>query len=91
MSLVPTQDAGPRTQDGRRTKGERTKDILGSFYVNFMPDDEEDRVPAPFGPNYARLATIKAKYDPKNFFRLNQNIQPCQRLADSHEPTYAAR
>jgi hypothetical protein len=49
---------------------------MGSVYVNFMPDDEVDRVPAAFGPNYARLASIKAKYDPKNLFRMNQNIQP---------------
>jgi FAD/FMN-containing dehydrogenase len=49
---------------------------MGSVYVNFMPEDETDRLPAAWGPNYARLAAIKAKYDPKNLFRVNQNIQP---------------
>ena len=49
---------------------------MGSVYVNFMPEDEADRLPAAWGPNYARLATIKAKHDPKNLFRVNQNIQP---------------
>jgi FAD/FMN-containing dehydrogenase len=49
---------------------------MGSVYLNFMPEDEAERVPAAFGPNYARLAQIKAKYDSNNLFRMNQNIQP---------------
>lgn len=50
---------------------------LGGAYVNFMMDDEIDgRVQASYGPNYKRLQTIKKKYDPSNFFRVNQNIQP---------------
>jgi FAD/FMN-containing dehydrogenase len=53
-----------------------TPHAMGSVYVNFMPDDEKERVPAAFGPNYARLAAIKAKYDPKNLFRMNLNIHP---------------
>lgn len=48
----------------------------GSVYVNFMPDDEEGRVTNAYGANHARLAKIKAKYDPGNLFRLNQNITP---------------
>ncbi|WP_395644415.1 FAD-binding oxidoreductase [Terricaulis sp.] len=50
---------------------------MGGAYVNFMSDDEaEGRVQASYGPNYARLQTIKKKYDPTNFFRVNQNIKP---------------
>jgi len=49
---------------------------LGTAYVNFMPEDDADRVSAIYGPNYERLAKIKAKYDPTNFFRMNQNITP---------------
>ncbi len=46
-------------------------------YVNFMMDDEAgERVQAAYGENYARLALVKAKYDPENVFRVNQNIQP---------------
>jgi FAD/FMN-containing dehydrogenase len=46
-------------------------------YVNFLMDDETDgRLQATYGENYARLAMIKAKYDPDNLFRVNQNIQP---------------
>lgn len=48
----------------------------GSVYVNFMPDDETDRVKAAYGPNYKKLVAAKKKYDPDNFFRLNQNISP---------------
>ena len=50
---------------------------LGGGYVNFMMDDEaEDRLRVSYGENYARLATLKARYDPTNLFRVNQNIQP---------------
>ena len=50
---------------------------MDGAYVNFMMDDEADgRVQATYGDNYARLADVKAKYDPNNLFRVNQNIQP---------------
>jgi FAD binding domain/Berberine and berberine like len=50
---------------------------MGSGYVNFMFDDEVDgRLQASYGDNYARLTTAKTKYDPKNLFRVNQNIAP---------------
>jgi FAD/FMN-containing dehydrogenase len=48
----------------------------GGVYVNFMPEDETERVPGAYGSNYVRLAALKAKYDPGNLFRLNQNVQP---------------
>jgi FAD/FMN-containing dehydrogenase len=48
-------------------------------YVNFMMDTEgEDRVKASYGKNYAKLVKIKKKYDPTNFFRVNQNIRPAK-------------
>jgi FAD/FMN-containing dehydrogenase len=47
-------------------------------YVNFMGDDDQDRVEANYGGNYERLSKIKAKYDPDNLFHLNQNIQPAR-------------
>jgi hypothetical protein len=50
---------------------------MGGGYVNFMFDDEtEGRVQAAYGDNYMRLAVAKMKYDPKNLFRVNQNITP---------------
>ena len=50
----------------------------GGAYVNFMMDEGEERVRATYGRNYDRLATIKKKYDPSNFFRVNQNIRPAK-------------
>jgi FAD/FMN-containing dehydrogenase len=48
----------------------------GGAYVNMMMDEGQERVRASYGANYARLAGIKATYDPDNTFRVNQNIQP---------------
>jgi FAD/FMN-containing dehydrogenase len=46
-------------------------------YVNYLGDDETvDPAPAAYGANYRRLRELKGKYDPKNFFRTNQNIAP---------------
>jgi len=48
----------------------------GGAYVNMVMDEGEDLVKAAYGNNYARLAQIKATYDPQNFFHINQNIKP---------------
>lgn len=48
----------------------------GAAYVNFMMDEGQDRVRASYGPNYRRLSEIKAEYDPRNVFHINQNIRP---------------
>jgi FAD binding domain/Berberine and berberine like len=49
----------------------------GGAYVNFMMDGEgDDRIRATYGGNYDKLTRVKAKYDGKNFFRVNQNIRP---------------
>jgi len=61
-----------------RSLFEEMKPHSSGVYVNFMPADESGRVGEAYGANFARLSKVKAKYDPDNFFRLNQNIQPEQ-------------
>ena len=57
--------------------GDAAPFATGAVYVNFMPEDESQRVrPGAYGPNYGRLAAVKTKYDPENLFRMNQNVQP---------------
>jgi FAD/FMN-containing dehydrogenase len=51
----------------------------GGVYVNFMPEDEAQRVRrGAYGANYERLSRLKARYDPDNLFQRNQNIAPAQ-------------
>ncbi len=45
-------------------------------YVNFMSGDEQDRVPEAYHERWDRMVAVKSHYDPKNFFRLNQNVPP---------------
>jgi FAD/FMN-containing dehydrogenase len=48
----------------------------GSGYVNFLTEDEGERVAASYGSNYPRLQALKQRYDPGNLFRMNLNIVP---------------
>jgi len=48
----------------------------GAYVLNFLGEEGEDTIKAAYGPNYDRLMAVKKKYDPKNFFSLNQNIKP---------------
>jgi FAD/FMN-containing dehydrogenase len=48
----------------------------GGAYVNFMMEEGSARVRATYGENYDKLQAIKRRYDPDNFFRVNQNIPP---------------
>jgi FAD/FMN-containing dehydrogenase len=55
---------------------ETSKFASSGAYVNFMTEEEKDRVAKAYGPNYDRLVQIKKKYDPDNLLRHNQNIKP---------------
>jgi FAD/FMN-containing dehydrogenase len=51
----------------------------GGVYVNNVGSEADDgatMIRSAYGANYPRLAQVKAKYDPTNFFRHNQNIKP---------------
>ena len=49
----------------------------GAAYLNFLGEEGQDRVRAAYGEEkYRKLAELKKKYDPTNFFHMNQNIKP---------------
>jgi len=60
----------------RQLFDDTAKYSTGSVYVNFMPDDEVERVTGAYGNNMDRLIDVKTQYDPGNLFRLNHNIKP---------------
>ncbi len=69
--------------DGQRTASEWIAALKTTLpvdedgnYVNVMDREEENSVRHAYGPNYARLRHVKARYDPHNLFSLNQNIRP---------------
>jgi FAD/FMN-containing dehydrogenase len=59
---------------------------VGGAYVNFLMDEGQDRIRAAYRGNYARLAQVKRRYDPANLFRINQNIRPATRTAETAPP-----
>jgi Berberine and berberine like len=46
----------------------------GACLLNFLSEEDADAIKAAFGADYPRLAQVKKKYDPTNFFSINQNI-----------------
>ncbi|HEV8481000.1 MAG TPA: FAD-binding oxidoreductase [Candidatus Eisenbacteria bacterium] len=64
----------------RKLFDDLTPHATGGVYVNFMPEEETLKSrPGAYGTNMERLAQIKAKLDPDNLFRMNQNITPAAR------------
>ncbi|MCX6151792.1 MAG: FAD-binding oxidoreductase [Ignavibacteriales bacterium] len=57
----------------------------GGVYVNFLTQEEQDRVHNAYGSNYNKLVEIKIKYDPNNFFSINQNISPTYEYVEDDE------
>ncbi|MCI0443168.1 FAD-binding oxidoreductase [bacterium] len=50
--------------------------LRDSVYVNYLDAGDEDRIKNAYGDRYEKLVALKNKYDPTNFFRMNQNIKP---------------
>ncbi|MET7366764.1 FAD-binding oxidoreductase [Streptomyces sp. NPDC005566] len=74
---LPTRDACVATMDWvRRFAAALRPHSMEGAYVNFMGEDDQDRVRANYRQNYDRLTTVKRRYDPANLFRLNHNIAP---------------
>ena len=80
--VIAAIDSDPKRADALKRWGRAYWKAVHPFnleegYLNFMMDDEADgRVQTTYGENYKRLASLKARYDPKNLFRVNQNILP---------------
>ena len=49
---------------------------VGGSYINFMMEEGDERIRASYGDNYERLREVKSRYDPENFFHVNQNVEP---------------
>ena len=77
---LPGEPVGDRETAWARDLFAALEPYQHGVYVNFLGDEGLDRVRAAYGDAlYARLASVKAAYDPANLFRLNQNIEPAIR------------
>ena len=78
--LLGSWDAASENAIGMKWVNEFWEEMRPSIgdgtYVNYLGADESaERVKGAYGANYARLQAVKSKYDPENFFRINQNIR----------------
>jgi len=81
---APTSPPELHTAWAQATRQAARHASAGGGYVNFIGADQgPGRVRAAYGGNYARLAQIKAAYDPDNFFHVNNNIPPAVRAGNA--------
>jgi FAD/FMN-containing dehydrogenase len=78
INAVGTDPAQDRAHEGWvREFWNATLPFSTGVYMNFLGNEGRERVRTAYGPRkYERLVALKDKYDPTNFFRLNQNIEP---------------
>ena len=73
-------DRPQRTSDASRGRASSSRShepfASAGAYINFLTQEEADRIAFAYGPTFKRLVDLKKKYDPTNFFRMNQNIKP---------------
>jgi FAD/FMN-containing dehydrogenase len=79
--VIASEWADPTATRANVAWARETYDALRPFlapgrYSNYLADDEAGEAAAAYGPNQARLQTLKAKYDPTNIFHLNLNVRP---------------
>jgi FAD/FMN-containing dehydrogenase len=73
----PGADGAERHIDWARRFWTSVEPFSRGVYVNHLDaDDPKVRIRAAYGDNYERLAKLKTKFDPTNFFRMNNNIPP---------------
>jgi FAD/FMN-containing dehydrogenase len=76
-SWIDPRDSEANIRWTRELFGAVQRHVRRAVYVNMLDRDEgEQRVRDAYGENYERLLRLKARFDPTNFFRLNQNIRP---------------
>jgi hypothetical protein len=88
--IIGAQWTNPAESSQHRAWARSMADALrpfssGVYLVSALDQEAEEIINAAFGANLPRLAMIKQKYDPSNFFRVNQNIKPAQARAGSAE------
>ena len=76
-ATTPTRDGFEEEREWSRSFWSALQPYHTGVYVNFLMDEGQQRVRDAYGAaKYDRLRALKRKYDPDNFFRLNQNIPP---------------
>ena len=76
-AITATRDGFEEEREWSRSFWSALQPYHTGVYVNFLMDEGEQRIRDAYGTSkYDRLRALKRKYDPDNFFRLNQNIPP---------------